>query len=181
MIIDPTQIICDSFKKILDSAFSKFKYYADKIEREYDRISDQIDLLNDQISEPIEEIQNSIHEKNNEINAKLDEMNNLAASVPLLCLDGIFNNIKEFSNNISTGVNNLLSDITPEVDVLGLMTQFTGNLQKYDITSLIESLDVSLGCLNDQNCLPIEEIDYYNNYINNFISKVGLSESGEFD
>lgn len=127
-MIDPTQIVCESFKKLLNSAFSKFKFYADKIEEEYDRIVEQIETLTDEMTEPIEEIQNSISNKNNEINNKLDEMNDLANSIPLLCLDGVFNKVKDFSNNISSGVNELLSGIVPEVNVLGFITQFTGNL-----------------------------------------------------
>jgi len=142
------------------------------------------DMINDRANEPmsdVDELKDHIRESRRDIDDKVKTVEDMRDSFAGSCLDGIMNALDDMKNNLAKNLSDSMPDGIPELDMLGSTKEYSELLDKLGISDMINKADEILGCMADAECIPIEEIDDYNEEINDFVDAAGLTIQGDFD
>lgn len=164
----------------------KYLEYLENAKYELDNaISDfenEIRSLDDDLEAIIEDIDNEVNKVLNEVN----ELRSLVGSFTGSCLNGVFNEASGLIMSTSDLIDMVLepiADVINQFNVLDAMKVVGGSLGVggLRIPDIVGYVDEFLGCLSDADCLLIDEADQYIEFVNDFLDRYGLSDTGEFD
>lgn len=179
---------CESLNTFVEGKVKELENYGDQLRDTVESFRDQ---LKDYVTPPsVESAVNTAID-----NADLDDIGAGSTAVQRLqnftgsCLDKIYNEAREFADNVDGYVSDAIDDITafaslPEVDLLGPLKNIEVNLGNLGIENLISELDDVLGCLTLQGTgIPecLESIDDFNDRIDTVLDFLGLDADGIFD
>ncbi len=175
-------LICDGITDALRDQLE----YLESIK--YD-ILDAVNKFNEKIHElndPLDDARNAVEEQVENVLSEITEVRSLIHQFTGSCLDGIFDAVSGIAVSLEDLIDRVLEpliSIINQIDVLDAVkvlsnTLGIGGLQ---IPNIIGLIDEKLGCLSDAECLSLDEMQQYIDYVNGFLTDVGLGDQGEYD
>lgn len=173
--------ICDSFENELNTALSAMRNSRTKLRGKFNELDNKLDDMVgvDDLADIGNDLQNETNEIERNISDKIESMKDYTGS----CLNGIAKSINDIRNNANSVIGEMFKlDQSPEWGSLSNALGGMNNLlDKMGVSSIIKTIDESLGCLSDADCLQMDKIQGIMDEINAFEQEFSLNTAGELD
>lgn len=178
MIPNPCSMIEDQFDNVYGEFTDKSNQTSDIINQLKNNTDifpteiDQLQILHTRAGKPIVKTNESVN-----------EIRNATENMTGSCLDGVFNGVGGFLDDIDDFMSGIFDGLNDVLDGLG---DFISDIFSFsglcsDLNNLLPNVDELLGCLSESDCLPTGEVDDIIGEINNITKSMPYIESGNCD